>query len=147
MYQVAVQLLHLDKINRLSITNQCCCSNSNHCNVEEGDCDMDSYCKAPLMCGNDSCRNYFSSLYADRECTADCCESISSSQGRLQLLSNTININVTVIHQIHQVVPMFHQQQQPEMAHPEPIGAAAQHLTKETRQVVTAIWIHSALEA
>ena len=86
------------QINRLSITNQSCCSNSNHCNVEEGDCDMDSHCKAPLMCGNDSCRNYFSTLDADWKCTADCCKGILIIVEAIAIFVKTININVTVIH-------------------------------------------------
>ena len=37
---------------------------------------MDSHCKGPLTCGNDNCRNHFSSSGANWDRTADCCEGI-----------------------------------------------------------------------
>ena len=62
--------------NGIPITNWSCCSTSNQCDAGEGDCDLDSHCKASLTCGNDNCRKHFSSSGANWDRTADCCEGI-----------------------------------------------------------------------
>ena len=43
-----------------------CCSSSNQCGVDEGDCDSDADCSGILKCGNNNCGSNFHSL-------ADCC--------------------------------------------------------------------------
>ena len=33
-----------------------CCTSTNKCDVDEGDCDWDSDCKAGLKCGSNNCK-------------------------------------------------------------------------------------------
>ena len=33
-----------------------CCKSTNQCDVDEGDCDSDSDCKAGLKCGSNNCK-------------------------------------------------------------------------------------------
>ena len=58
--------------NGIPSTNWVCCTPSNQCNVNEGDCDVDSDCSGSLVCGTNNCQatalpgsNWISS--------ADCC--------------------------------------------------------------------------
>ena len=43
-----------------------CCSNSNQCNIGEGDCDIDSHCSGNLECGTNNCGSNFPTGF-------DCC--------------------------------------------------------------------------
>ena len=43
-----------------------CCSSSNQCGLNEGDCDDDIECSGNLICGDDNCPSHFPS-------DADCC--------------------------------------------------------------------------
>ena len=43
-----------------------CCSSSNPCDLNQGDCDNDSECSGDLVCGKDNCPFPFPS-------DADCC--------------------------------------------------------------------------
>ena len=43
-----------------------CCSSSNQCGLNEGDCELNSDCSGNLICGNDNCPPHFPS-------DADCC--------------------------------------------------------------------------
>ena len=43
-----------------------CCSSSNQCGLNEGDCELNSDCSGNLICGNDNCPSHFPS-------DADCC--------------------------------------------------------------------------
>ena len=43
-----------------------CCSSSNQCGLNEGDCDSDSECSGNLICGKDNCQSPFPS-------DVDCC--------------------------------------------------------------------------
>ena len=47
-----------------------CCSTSNKCGEDEGDCDKDSHCKDGLKCGKNNCSKK-SGLQWDA--TDDCC--------------------------------------------------------------------------
>ena len=44
-----------------------CCSTSNLCGINEGDCDSDDECSGDLSCGNNNCPAPFPS-------NADCCK-------------------------------------------------------------------------
>ena len=44
-----------------------CCSESNQCDLNQGDCDSDSDCNGILVCGSDNCQLPF-------PMGADCCE-------------------------------------------------------------------------
>ena len=44
-----------------------CCSSSNQCDQNQGDCDSDSECSGDLICGTDNCQSPFPS-------DADCCK-------------------------------------------------------------------------
>ena len=44
-----------------------CCSLSNQCDVNQGDCDSDSECSGYLVCGNNNCQSPFPT-------DADCCK-------------------------------------------------------------------------
>ena len=48
-------------------TDKNCCSSSNKCDENQGDCDNDSDCKSGLKCGTDNCPAGF----PDK--TYDCC--------------------------------------------------------------------------
>ena len=52
-----------------------CCSSSNQCGVDEGDCDSDADCSGILKCGSNNCGSNFHSL-------ADCC--YDPSPGKIQ---------------------------------------------------------------
>ena len=54
-----------------------CCSSSNQCDVNQGDCDSDNECKGNLVCGDNNCPSPFPS-------TADCCE--NPDQGNFTVL-------------------------------------------------------------
>ena len=43
-----------------------CCTPSNQCGPNQGDCDSNSDCQGDLVCGNDNCQSPFPS-------DADCC--------------------------------------------------------------------------
>ena len=43
-----------------------CCSSSNQCGPNQGDCDSDSECSGNLVCGTDNCNSPFPT-------DADCC--------------------------------------------------------------------------
>ena len=62
--------------NGVPTTGWSCCSNSNQCNAGGGDCDLDSHCSGSLTCGNNNCRNDFSSSGSNWASSADCCEGI-----------------------------------------------------------------------
>ena len=47
-----------------------CCSESNTCEIGEGDCDKDSECTGNLVCGTDNCK----SIFGHGSKTQDCCE-------------------------------------------------------------------------
>ena len=44
-----------------------CCTESNQCGINEGDCDTCSQCSGDLVCGNDNCQG------DTFEATDDCC--------------------------------------------------------------------------
>ena len=44
-----------------------CCSSSNQCDLNQGDCDSDNDCSGNLICGNDNCQQQF-------PLDVDCCE-------------------------------------------------------------------------
>ena len=44
-----------------------CCTESNQCGVNEGDCDSDVDCKGDLVCGYDNCNG------PNFDSTDDCC--------------------------------------------------------------------------
>ena len=44
-----------------------CCSSSNQCDVNQGDCDSDNDCRDDLVCGNNNCESPF-------PLSTDCCE-------------------------------------------------------------------------
>ena len=50
--------------------SQECCSESNTCDIGEGDCDKDSECTGNLVCGTDNCY----SIFGHGSKTLDCCE-------------------------------------------------------------------------
>ena len=58
-------------------TNKNCCSSSNKCDENQGDCDNDSDCKSGLKCGTDNCPAGF----PDK--SYDCC--YKPKQGRHNL--------------------------------------------------------------
>ena len=58
-------------------TNKNCCSSSNKCDENQGDCDKDSDCKSGLKCGTDNCPTGF----PDK--SYDCC--YNPSPGRHNL--------------------------------------------------------------
>ena len=59
-----------------------CCSSSEQCSINQGDCDLDSDCSGNLVCGTDNCQSHFPS-------TADCCE---EQEGKLFYNSDLIGI-------------------------------------------------------
>ena len=61
------------RCNGVSSTNWSCCSYNEPCNVGGGDCDRDSDCLGSLKCGNDNCRNDFSTEGSNWSAIADCC--------------------------------------------------------------------------
>ena len=44
-----------------------CCTSTNPCKLNEGDCDDDTQCDGDLVCGTNNCGNSFSWI------SADCC--------------------------------------------------------------------------
>ena len=44
-----------------------CCSSTNQCDVNQGDCDSDNECSGYLICGNNNCQSPFPT-------DADCCK-------------------------------------------------------------------------
>ena len=44
-----------------------CCSSSNKCDINQGDCDTDNDCRGNLVCGSNNCPSPFPR-------SADCCE-------------------------------------------------------------------------
>ena len=54
-------------------TDWSCCDHDNPCNEGGGDCDRDSDCIGSLKCGNNNCRNEFSSDGSNWSSAADCC--------------------------------------------------------------------------
>ena len=47
-----------------------CCTSSNPCGINQGDCDSDSECNGDLICGNDNCIDLWPSF---GNANADCC--------------------------------------------------------------------------
>ena len=47
-----------------------CCSSSNKCGLNQGDCDSDSDCSGNLVCGKNNCRAVGGSHFSSG---ADCC--------------------------------------------------------------------------
>ena len=56
-------------------TDWSCCSSTNTCSVGGGDCDNDSECASGLQCGNNNCKNDYSSSGSNWAIAADCCTS------------------------------------------------------------------------
>ena len=56
-------------------TDWSCCSSTNRCSVGGGDCDNDSECASGLQCGNNNCKNDYSSSGSNWAIAADCCTS------------------------------------------------------------------------
>ena len=56
-------------------TDWSCCSSINRCSVGGGDCDNDSECASGLQCGNNNCKNDYSSSGSNWAIAADCCTS------------------------------------------------------------------------
>ena len=56
-------------------TDWSCCSSTNACSVGGGDCDNDSECASGLQCGNNNCKNDYSSSGSNWAIAADCCTS------------------------------------------------------------------------
>ena len=54
-------------------TDWSCCAHDNPCYEGGGDCDRDSDCIGSLKCGNNNCRNEFSSDGSNWSSAADCC--------------------------------------------------------------------------
>ena len=54
-----------------------CCSPSNQCGPNQGDCDSDSECSGSLVCGTDNCKAPFPS-------DADCCTGNSRKNGDIR---------------------------------------------------------------
>ena len=50
-----------------------CCSASNQCDRNQGDCDSDSECSGDLICGSNNCKSPF-------PIDADCCEAAGNSK-------------------------------------------------------------------
>ena len=50
-----------------------CCTSTNQCDRNQGDCDTDSECIGDLICGTENCKYPFPS-------DADCCEGAGNSQ-------------------------------------------------------------------
>ena len=63
-----------------------CCSSSNQCNVDEGDCDNDSHCSGNLKCGTNNCDTTqgFPSAY-------DCCYD-PATQGNKAIIPKSISL-------------------------------------------------------
>ena len=63
-----------------------CCSSSNQCNVDEGDCDSDSHCSGNLKCGTNNCDTTqgFPSAY-------DCCYD-PATQGKKAIIPTSISL-------------------------------------------------------
>ena len=83
--------------NGVPTTGWSCCSNSNQCNVGGGDCDLDSHCSGSLTCGNNNCRNDFSSSGSNWASSADCCEGIYFITNTFVIFGRAINSNETFI--------------------------------------------------
>ena len=54
-------------------TDWSCCAHDDPCHEGGGDCDQDSDCIGSLKCGNNNCRNEFSSDGSNWSSAADCC--------------------------------------------------------------------------
>ena len=54
-------------------TDWSCCAHDDPCHEGGGDCDRDSDCIGSLKCGNNNCRNEFSSDGSNWSSAADCC--------------------------------------------------------------------------
>ena len=54
-------------------TDWSCCAHDDPCYEGGGDCDRDSDCIGSLKCGNNNCRNEFSSDGSNWSSAADCC--------------------------------------------------------------------------
>ena len=66
-----------------------CCTSSNPCEENEGDCDKDSHCNGDLKCGKNNCL-----LGSNLHAFADCCYKPSTSeQLPLEILPNTVIIS------------------------------------------------------
>ena len=66
----------IDKFNSYVESSRCmggneCCSDTNKCGEQEGDCDSDVDCIDGLLCGEDNCRRN-NDLWWDP--SDDCCE-------------------------------------------------------------------------
>ena len=57
----------------VSGTNWRCCSSSAPCGVGEGDCDNSQECKSGSFCGENNCKNDYSSNSSNWDSSADCC--------------------------------------------------------------------------
>ena len=64
------------KCNGIPNTDWSCCSDTNYCNLGEGDYDFDLDCAGSLTCGNNNCKNDFSLSGSNWASSADCCEGI-----------------------------------------------------------------------
>ena len=60
-----------------------CCRNDGPCSVGEGDCNRDSECADGLRCGNNNCKNDFSTAESVWRRWDDCC------YGRFTLVLNS----------------------------------------------------------
>ena len=63
-----------------------CCTTTNKCGEDEGDCDKDSDCKEGLTCGNDNC---IKNSGIQWDATDDCCYRPGSNVFFCRMLSCT----------------------------------------------------------
>ena len=63
-----------------------CCTASDPCDINQGDCDSDNDCSGYLICGNDNCKSPFPS-------DVDCCQ-----LGKITTFS--IRFNITVLRDV-----------------------------------------------
>ena len=68
-------------------TDWSCCAHDDPCHEGGGDCDSDSDCIGSLKCGNNNCRNEFSSDGSNWSSAADCCFGMYTTLCVLNILS------------------------------------------------------------
>ena len=70
---ITVQYILTAACDGVSSTNWGCCSSATPCGIGGGDCDGYEDCQGELICGENNCKDDFSTSSSNWDHAADCC--------------------------------------------------------------------------